>query len=128
MNRLRKNFVAPMILASVFMTGCDAGNILEVVQKVAEGIQRAIPAVKEVIDTISQAVNPNGNNTAANNNPTTNTTRNNPVAEQNEQNAQNAQAGVNIPSAGDEEALPEGGQGPATSAEIPQAGTQEALL
>lgn len=62
-----------MILGAIFMTGCDASQIIDVISKVAEGVQKAIPAIKEVINTVSSAVSNNNNNNTASNTATINT-------------------------------------------------------
>ncbi len=86
-------FIVLMGLVSVSMTGCDASKILDVISKVAEGVQKAIPAIKEVVNTVGNAL-PQNTDTATNNNTTTTTN--------NEQAAGN-NANVTITSAGDEE-------------------------
>jgi len=78
MHILKKFSVMMMILGAIFMTGCDASQIIDVISKVAEGVQKAIPAIKEVINTVSSAVsnsnsNSNNNNNTASNTATTNT-------------------------------------------------------
>ena len=62
-----------MVISSFFMTGCDASKILDVIQKVAEGVQKAIPAIKQVIDTVSNTVNSTNTDTAVNNTASTTT-------------------------------------------------------
>jgi len=62
-----------MLLGAIFMTGCDASQIIDVISKVAEGVQKAIPAIKEVIDTVSNAVS-DTNKDPADNTATQNTT------------------------------------------------------
>jgi len=64
-----------MVISSFFMTGCDASKILDVIQKVAEGVQKAIPAIKEVIDTVSNTVNSTNTDTATDNTATATATR-----------------------------------------------------
>jgi len=46
-----------------------------VIQKVAEGVQKAIPAIKEVINTVSNTVNSTNTDTASNNTSTATATR-----------------------------------------------------
>ncbi len=65
MNRIRKLSVVFMLVASLFMTGCDAGQIVEIIQQVSQGIQQAAPAIKEVIDTVKGIFGNNNNNNAA---------------------------------------------------------------
>ena len=66
MNILKKFSVIMLLLGAIFMTGCDASQIIDVISKVAEGVQKAIPAIKEVINTVSNAVSSTNNNTADN--------------------------------------------------------------
>lgn len=69
MRRLKQFMVAILLVSSIFTTGCDASKIMDVITKVAEGIQKAMPAIKEVIDTVKGVVgNDDNTNTAANNN------------------------------------------------------------
>lgn len=93
MRKFKRFSVLMLIVSSLFMTGCDASKILEVIGNVAKGIQEAIPKVKEVIDTVAGAVNTVTDTTTANNN--------NNNAEQ----ANNNNANVAINTAGDEEDL-----------------------
>ncbi|MDD3147253.1 MAG: hypothetical protein PHD82_08125 [Candidatus Riflebacteria bacterium] len=86
------SFVLLLAVVSITMTGCDANSIMDVITKVAEGVQQAIPKIKEVIDTVSNAF-PQNTDTATNN-TATNTGG--------EQNAAN-NANVTITSAGDDE-------------------------
>jgi cell wall-associated NlpC family hydrolase len=53
MKQLRKLSVLMLLVASFFMTGCDAQQILDVIQKVATGVQQAMPAIKGVVDAFS---------------------------------------------------------------------------
>lgn len=77
MKKCKRLSVIMLIMASFFMTGCDADKIMEVINKVAEGIEQAIPAVTEVIETISQVAEEveniqngnNGNDAEASNSP-----------------------------------------------------------
>ena len=66
----RRMLVLLLLIFPIFMTGCDASKIIEAISKVAQGIQQAIPAVKEVVNAIS------GNSTNTNTNTTTNTAAN----------------------------------------------------
>jgi hypothetical protein len=55
------------------MTGCDAQQIMDVVSKIADGVQQAMPAIKNVVDAFGQVANnvnnaPADNPAAANNN------------------------------------------------------------
>lgn len=64
MKQLRKLCVLMLLVASFFMTGCDAQQILDVISKVAEGVQQAMPAIRNVVDTFNNVAN-NINTTAA---------------------------------------------------------------
>ncbi len=66
MKILKKFSVIMLLLGAIFMTGCDASQIIDVISKVAEGVQKAIPAIKEVVNTISNAVSSTNNNTPDN--------------------------------------------------------------
>ncbi len=103
MKKCKRLSVIMLIVASFFMTGCDAEKIMEVINQVADGIKQAVPAVKEVIDTVSQVANEINNiqNVGAGN-----------TAEQG-----NNAANVGINSAGDQEDLgaPTGTNSPAAS-------------
>ncbi|MFZ5949094.1 MAG: hypothetical protein ACOYXC_00195 [Candidatus Rifleibacteriota bacterium] len=81
MKNIRKMSVFVMMVASLFMTGCDASKIMETISKVAEGIQKAAPAIKEVVNTVSGLFGNNNNNAAANDNAATNTANTNNNAE-----------------------------------------------
>ncbi len=74
MRQCKRFAVLLMVISSFFMTGCDASKILDVIQKVAEGVQKAIPAIKQVIDTVSNTVNSTNTDTAVNNTASTTTT------------------------------------------------------
>ncbi|KAF1080827.1 MAG: Flagellar protein FlgJ [peptidoglycan hydrolase] [Candidatus Rifleibacterium amylolyticum] len=76
-----------MMCASFFMTGCDAQQILNVIQNVANGVQQAMPAIRDAVGAFQNAFN--NNNTAANNNQNA---ANNNAAETNATN----QANVNV--------------------------------
>lgn len=91
MKKFRKLALIMALVSSLFMTGCDASKILEVIGKVAQGIQQAIPAIKGVIDTV--AGNASGTADIANTNTNTNT-----AAETN-----NNDANVVVNTAGDKE-------------------------
>jgi flagellar rod assembly protein/muramidase FlgJ len=81
-----------LLVASFFLTGCDADKILDVITRVAEGVQKAMPAIKEAVNTIQQAFPQNDNAPANNNTTATNT----------EEDANN-NANVVVTSPGDEE-------------------------
>lgn len=81
------------LIASVFMTGCDAQKIMETITKIADAVQQAAPAVKQVVDTFSGIFNGNNTNTANTNNNTQTETNN------------NTNANTQINTAGDQEDL-----------------------
>ncbi|PKL41623.1 MAG: hypothetical protein CVV41_17885 [Candidatus Riflebacteria bacterium HGW-Riflebacteria-1] len=73
MRQFRRNAVLMLLVASFFMTGCDAQQILDVISKIATGVQQAMPAIKNVVDAFGQVANnvnnaPADNPAAANNN------------------------------------------------------------
>ena len=88
MKRLKFIATALLLASSIFFTGCDATQIVEVINKVAQGVQQAMPAVKQAVDAFQQAFAPNNQNAA------TATNTNQPVEEK----SQNNQAAVNITS------------------------------
>lgn len=63
MNNFKKFTVIMLLVSSFFMTGCDMAQIIDVISKVAEGVTKAIPAIKGVVDTIKGAL-PNNDNPA----------------------------------------------------------------
>lgn len=65
MKQLRKLSVLMLLVVSLFMTGCDAQQIMDVIGKVADGVQQAMPAVKGVVDTFKGIA---GGNAVATNN------------------------------------------------------------
>ncbi|PKL43077.1 MAG: hypothetical protein CVV41_11780 [Candidatus Riflebacteria bacterium HGW-Riflebacteria-1] len=79
MKKLRRLSVIMLLVCSVFMTGCDASQIVEVIGKIAQGVQQAMPAIKNVVDTFSNIFgndNNNNNNNAAVNNANNNNQQN----------------------------------------------------
>jgi hypothetical protein len=72
--RMKKILVYLIIIASVFTTGCDASKILDTISKVAQGIQNAMPAIKEVVNTFQNAFSSNNDNNNAVNDNTNNDT------------------------------------------------------
>ncbi len=46
-----------LLVASFLMTGCDAQQILDVISKVANGVQQAMPAIRDVVNTFNGVVN-----------------------------------------------------------------------
>ncbi|MBU1105874.1 MAG: hypothetical protein KKB51_04320 [Candidatus Riflebacteria bacterium] len=51
MKGLKKLALVMLLVSSVFMTGCDATQIVDMIGKIAQGIQQAMPAIKGVVDT-----------------------------------------------------------------------------
>lgn len=88
MKRLKFIATALLLASSIFFTGCDATQIVEVINKVAQGVQQAMPAIKQTVEAFQQAFSTNNQNTA------TPTNANQPVEEK----SQNNQAAVNITS------------------------------
>ena len=109
-----------MLLAlAVTMTGCDANQILDTISNVASGISEAIPKVKEVIDTVSNAI-PRNTDTADNNNSNNNVEQ-----------SSGSNAAVRITSAGDDEEVSAGSTTaprPATSAAAPASQPSSGIL
>ncbi len=72
MKGLKKFSVIMLLVGSVFMTGCDATQIVEMIGKIADGVQQAMPAIKNIVDTFSNIFgnkgDANANDAAANNN------------------------------------------------------------
>ena len=100
--KFSRNFSFIMLLVvAVSLTGCDAGQILDTISKVASGVAEAIPKVREVINSVGNAIQ-STNNTAENETPA-----NNGNAEQNAPN----NAAVRITSAGDDEDIGAGTTG-----------------
>lgn len=104
MRQFRRYAVLMLLVASFFMTGCDAQQILDVVGKIANGVQQAMPAVQEAVKAFDGVTNTNqapADNTAAANNNNEQAAANNanvvtidPNAE-NVGNANTAAAGTN---------------------------------
>jgi hypothetical protein len=67
MKGLKKLSVMLLLVGSIFMTGCDATQIVEMIGKIAQGVQQAMPAIQSVVDTF-KGIFGNDNNAAANNN------------------------------------------------------------
>lgn len=59
MKQLKKLSVLMLLLASLFMTGCDAQQILDVITKIADGVQQAMPAIKEIVNAFDGVMNTN---------------------------------------------------------------------
>ena len=83
MKQLKKFAVLMMICASVLMTGCDASQIMETISKVAEGIQNAIPAIRDVVNSFSSAFSNNNNDNTQTDSVSTSTSTSN-IAENDE--------------------------------------------
>lgn len=69
MREFRRFAVLVLVFSSFFMTGCDVAKIMDVVTKVAEGIQKAAPAIKDAIGAVQQAFPKNENAPANTNQP-----------------------------------------------------------
>lgn len=111
MKCIRLFLIGMLLAASMFTTGCDAQKIMETITKIADAVQQAAPAIKQVVDTFSQAFG--NNNNAANNTATDNrqtTTADKPV----EQNKSNNTATADVSSPRDQEDLQPAGSGSAT--------------
>lgn len=54
--KFKKNTVFLLFVAALLIAGCDAGNVSDTVNKVASDTSRQIPKVKEVVDTLSNAI------------------------------------------------------------------------
>jgi hypothetical protein len=69
MKGLKRLALMLLLVSSVFMTGCDATQIIDMIQKVAQGVQQAMPAIRDVVNTFAGIFgnNDNNNNAAANN-------------------------------------------------------------
>ena len=89
MKKLRHLSVILLLVSSLFMTGCDATQILDVISKVAQGVQQAMPAIQNVVNTFSNIF---GNNN--NNNNNNNTAVNNTNTQQTADTSTNSQANV----------------------------------
>jgi len=66
MKGLKKLSVMILLVGSIFMTGCDATQIVEMIGKIAQGVQQAMPAIKSVVDTF-KGIFGNDDNAAADN-------------------------------------------------------------
>ena len=73
MRQFKRFSVLMLIAAAMLTTGCDATKILDVITKVAEGVQKAIPAIKEVVNTVQQVTQGDNTATPAPNTPATET-------------------------------------------------------
>ena len=72
-----------LLVSSIFMTGCDATQIIDMIQKVAQGVQQAMPAIRDVVNTFAGIFgnNDNNDNAAADNTQQATQTATNPVEE-----------------------------------------------
>ncbi len=72
MKQFKKLGVFMLLLASLLMTGCDAQQIIDVIGKIADGVQQAMPAIKNIVDAFGGVMNndnaPADDAAAANNN------------------------------------------------------------
>lgn len=96
--------ICMMLIAVMFTVGCDVAQIMDVVTKVADGIQQAAPAIGEAINSIKNII-PNNGGAADNTNTNTN----------NEQPANN-NANVRITNPGDQEEVGNTAAAPAVAA------------
>ncbi len=98
MQRFKKLSIFMLLTASMFLTGCDASKIMEVVNQISQGIQQAVPAIQQVISTVQTAAN-DISSAFPSQNTNTNTTTNTTPTENNT----NTNAQTQITSAGDQE-------------------------
>lgn len=112
MKNCKRLSVVLILVASMFMTGCDASKIMEVITNVAKGVGEAIPKIKEVIDTVGGAV---GNANTANTDTNTEQTANNGAA-------------ATVNTAGDNEDLTGGTTANGNTAPAGNATTQQAAI
>lgn len=114
MKKSKSLALALMLGASFFMTGCDAQQIISAIENIANGVQQAMPAIKNVVDTFQNIFNNNGDNAGANNNQ--------PAANNNqaETNAAN-QANVNVTNPDQEDIAGQNNPTDNTNANAPQA-------
>ena len=57
MKKIEKLLVVSMLIWSVFLTGCDVSKLSNIVQSIANGIQQAIPAIQNLVNTVQGAAN-----------------------------------------------------------------------
>lgn len=69
MRKLSRISLMLLIVSSIFTTGCDAEKILKVISNLSQAIQKAVPAIKEVVETLS------GGNTSTSSNSTASQTK-----------------------------------------------------
>ena len=83
MKGLKRLSILMLLLSSIFMTGCDATQIIDMIQKVAQGVQQAMPAIRDVVNTFAGIFgnNDNNDNAAADNTQQATQTATNPVEE-----------------------------------------------
>lgn len=116
MNKFKKLSVVFLLIGSLFFTGCDAGQIAEMIQKVVQGIEKALPAIKNAVEAFKGVMDgdatdntapapvapvaddPEANAATPTTTPTSAATTEEPV-----ENEANTDAGVTIPSTSDEE-------------------------
>jgi len=67
MKGLKRLSILMLLVSSIFMTGCDATQIIDMIQKVAQGVQQAMPAIQNVVNTFAGIFGNNNNNAAADN-------------------------------------------------------------
>ncbi len=67
MKTLKRLSIMMLLVSSIFMTGCDATQIIDMIQKVAQGVQQAMPAIQNIVNTFAGIFGNNNNNAAADN-------------------------------------------------------------
>lgn len=102
MKSCKKLAVLMMMVAALFMVGCDASQIMNTINQVAQGIQQAAPAISQAVNAVSGIVN------------SINGVTNNGSASPNE--ASNNPGGTTVASPGDAENL--NGNAPAASGNL----------
>lgn len=48
MKQLRKISIMMLLVSSIFMTGCDATKVAEVIGKISQAVEKAMPAIKSI--------------------------------------------------------------------------------
>lgn len=62
MKKYRKMSIIFMLFAALFLTGCSAEEIAQIINNVSQAVQEAVPAVANAINTIQQAFSNFGGN------------------------------------------------------------------
>ena len=111
MRQFRRLAVFVLLVSSFFMTGCDVAQIMDVVGKIANGVQQAMPAVKQVVDAFGQVANNNqapADNAQAANNNNEQAAANNANVATIDPNAENVGNAAAAPAANNQAAAPAG--------------------